>query len=119
MNIAIIGSRSFNDYELLRNIISFNKDDIIISGGAIGADSLAKKFANDNNLELIEYFPNWSLYGKSAGMIRNKDIVSNSDIIYAFWDGESKGTLNSISLAKQLNKDCIVTYFNIKNNEFF
>ena len=41
-------------------------------------------------------------------MIRNTDIVKNSDIVVAFWDGESKGTLDSIRKAENLNKGLMI-----------
>ena len=52
MKLAIVGSRTFNDYEFLFNTIHNIEDfriidiECIISGGAKGADSLAEKFAN-------------------------------------------------------------------------
>lgn len=47
MKIAIVGSRSFKDYELLKNevekFITENslEEVTIVSGGAVGADTLA------------------------------------------------------------------------------
>lgn len=106
MKYAIIGSRNFNDYNLIKNeLSSYNNITEIISGGAIGVDSLAKKYANENNIEIIEFFPNWKKYGKSAGVIRNKLIIENCDIVIAFWDGLSKGTKSSINIANKLNKN--------------
>lgn len=109
--LAIVGSRTFNDYELLINevdrLIQDNYSTInlfIISGGARGADTLAKRFAEDNNFNYIEFPANWELYGKAAGFIRNKLIVENCDFFLAFWDGVSRGTKHSIDLAKQMNK---------------
>jgi len=103
--IGVVGSRTFNNYQYMKNILdklfSCNK---IISGGAIGADSLAARYAKENNIELEEFLPDWNRYGKSAGFKRNKQIVDASDIIVAFWDGESRGTANTISLAHKQNK---------------
>ena len=36
-------------------------------------------------------------------MIRNTDIIKNSDFVFAFWDGKSKGTKDSIDKSKKLN----------------
>ena len=46
---------------------------------------------------------------------RNTDIVKNSDILVAFWDMESTGTLDSITKAIDLNKK--VYLYNIKENK--
>ncbi len=49
MKLAIIGSRKFTDYDLLCDQISriYPKVECVISGGAIGADSLAKRWATE------------------------------------------------------------------------
>ena len=108
MKIGIVGSRGFEDYEsLCRELVFFNKfyGPImqIVSGGAAGADSLGAKFALEHNIELVFYKPDWKKYGKAAGMIRNTYIVKNSDFVFAFWDGKSKGTKDSIEKSKKLN----------------
>jgi predicted Rossmann fold nucleotide-binding protein DprA/Smf involved in DNA uptake len=103
--IGIVGSRTFNDYLFMKQILDrFFPCNKIISGGAKGADSLAAKYAKESNIELKEFLPDWNRYGKSAGFKRNKQIVDASDIIVAFWDGESRGTANTISLAHEQNK---------------
>ncbi len=51
MNIAVIGTRTFNDYKLLFNILREYDIKLIISGGAIGADKLAERYAKENNIE--------------------------------------------------------------------
>ena len=55
--------------------------------------------------------PDWDRYGKAAGIIRNKDIVENSNMVIAFWDGKSKGTASSIELAKKMDKNLKIVYF--------
>lgn len=123
MKLGIIGSRSFDDYEKLSSSIHtyfFGVDaceaerysfDEIISGGASGADKLGARFAKEHNIKLTEFIPDWDLYGKRAGFIRNEDIVKNSDVILCFWDGISKGAANSLSIAKRLKKTTIIVYF--------
>jgi hypothetical protein len=107
MKVAIIGSRDFNDYSIIIENLKHYESNIktVISGGANGADKLAERWAKENNKEIIIFLPDWKKYGKSAGIIRNKDIVENSDIIFAFWDGKSKGTKNSIDYATKLKKE--------------
>lgn len=109
MKLAIIGSRSFNNYELLKIEVNKIKNvTCVVSGGAYGADYLGKLYAKENNLEYIEFKPNWDEHGKKAGFLRNIDIINTSDIIIAFWDGLSSGTLHSINLAKKYNKKIII-----------
>lgn len=106
MKVAIVGSREFDDYELVCKSLEKVKDKItlIISGGARGADSLAERFAIQNNIKTLIFKPDWDKYGKKAGFLRNKDIISSADIIIAFWDGNSAGTASSIDLAESYGK---------------
>lgn len=105
MKYAIVGSRGFDDYDLMKEVLNAYTDiDTIISGGAKGADSYARYYATVNDIKLIEFIPEWDKYGRSAGFKRNKLIIESCDTCLAFWDGKSKGTLSSINLAKKLNK---------------
>jgi hypothetical protein len=108
MNLGIIGSRSFNNYNLLKeevnNFLKKEMVDCIVSGGARGADTLAEKYAKECNIPTLIIRPEWDKYGKKAGYLRNIEIVKNSEVIIAFWDGVSSGTKMSIDLAKKANK---------------
>lgn len=114
MNLAIIGSRTFNDYELLKNEVDKYLEDItcIISGGARGADSLGERYAKEHNIPIKIFYANWNLHGNKAGYLRNIDIIENAHIVIAFWDGTSKGTKHSIDLATSKNKNLIIHYVN-------
>ena len=115
MIVAVVGSRTFSDWELLnRYLTDFHlKNTItrIISGGARGADTLAEKWAKANNIATTIYRAEWDKYGKRAGMIRNRLIISNSEHCIAFWDGASHGTKNDIELCHTLNVPCTVIRF--------
>ena len=68
MKLAVIGSRRFNNYQLLKSILTEikSKIEMILSGGALGADSLAMKFAKENNIAFLEFPPDFSKYKKEA-----------------------------------------------------
>jgi len=106
MIFAIVGSRSFTDYEKFKQVVNPYRKQItqIVSGGAAGADGLAFNYACENSIPIIEILPDWNKFGKSAGPIRNKEIVVISDFILAFWDGISRGTKNTLEICKKLNK---------------
>ena len=53
MKVAVIGSRSFTDYDLVISILDEFDISAVVSGGAKGADSLGEKYAIDNFLSLI------------------------------------------------------------------
>ena len=108
----IAGSRTFNDYDLLKSkmdkLLANKKDILIISGGARGADSLAERYANEKGYQLLIMPAEWDKFGKSAGYIRNKAMhdklatFENRGCVL-FWDGKSKGTQHNIPLAKERN----------------
>ena len=109
MRLAIVGTRTFTNYEFIRKKIlkKFYLSDITerVSGGAEGVDTLAEQFADEYNIVLKVYKPDWKKYGKKAGAIRNKKIVQRCDSIIAFWDGESPGTKITIDIAIETKKD--------------
>ncbi len=110
MKLAIVGSRTFNDIELLSKTLDSYKSKIsfVVSGGAKGADYLAEVWAKNNNVPTIVHKPDWKKYGKSAGIARNEHIVKDCDECVAFWDGKSKGTQNTIDKCRKLNKKVTV-----------
>ena len=56
----------------------------------------------------------------SIGMIRNKEMAdyaikdSEKAILFAFWDGESRGTKGMIDIAKRCGMEVVVNEFNIE-----
>ena len=115
LRIVIAGSRDFSNYGLLKqevfNIIKYEvrpKDFIkIISGGAIGADTLGERFAEEFGLEVKRFIPDWDNLGKRAGYVRNTEMAkyamqdNSYGMLIAFWNGTSKGTKHMIDLANK------------------
>jgi len=104
MKTAVVGSRNFQDFALLKQILEEYEISVIVSGGAKGADALGEKYAHENQIPTMIFKPDWKRLGRGAGPARNKTIVENAEFIIAFWDGISKGTKSSINIAKKLNK---------------
>lgn len=112
IDVGVVGSRDFKDKNLINKVLdkihrdrTINK---IVSGGAIGADTYAEEWAKNNHVEKLIYLPNYKKYGRGAPLIRNTDIINNSDLVVAFWDGESRGTKDSITKAENMNKELII-----------
>lgn len=115
MKLGIVGSRNFTDWkrfirEIMRLFPPGPTIDLIVTGGAAGADTLAELFADRYHIPAHIIKPDWKKYGKSAGMIRNGEIVKGSDIIVAFWDGTSRGTQDTINKAKVFKKTTLIVY---------
>jgi len=115
IKLAIVGSRTFDDYSLLENKIKEEYGDfdieLIVSGGAKGADTLGARFAEENDIPLVEFKPDWKKYGRKAGFLRNVDIINECTHCIAFWDGDSHGTKHDIDLCEKQGKPCRVVIF--------
>lgn len=103
----IAGGRDFNDYHLMKSkldqIIKDKENSEVVCGMANGADLLGKQWAEENDIDVIEFPANWTKYGKSAGPVRNIEMANYATHLIAFWDGESKGTKHMIDVAKKHN----------------
>ena len=164
MNIAITGHRPNkldNDYDLTSDLIKKIRLEILkilgdyykvdepdtwvtlITGMALGIDTLFALIAIENNIPFIAAIPCWNqdskwpkksqeLYGnilanklctiyqvgakpydKYCMQKRNIWMVDNCDILIAVWDGTSGGTANCIKYAQSIGKTII--YINPKD----
>ena len=83
------------------------KQIVIITGAAKGADQLGSFYARNHNIPLKEFPADWTTYGKAAGPIRNQQMLDFAlheiPALIVFWDGESRGTKNMMNIAKRHN----------------
>lgn len=111
---AIVGSRNgLNWDDVAREIkhLMVNGDiSLVVSGGALGVDRLAESIALAHGKKTHTIRPDWDKYGRSAGFRRNVAIVEMADVVYAFWDGGSKGTAHSINIAERMKNPCTSGY---------
>jgi len=109
MRLLVCGGRDFLDYQYLSYVLdrifwdsSAEEEDVIIQGGAIGADFLAKVYAFESgSIPSIEYPANWKRYGWDAGNIRNTEMLEDGDpdLVVAFPGGV--GTANMVMQTKK------------------
>lgn len=73
----------------------------VIHGACRGADRMADSIARALGLDVTGYPAAWELYGKAAGMIRNKKLLDmNPDVVLSFiGEFEVRGTLDMIRQA--------------------
>lgn len=130
---GIIGSRRFQDWILIYNImLKIKQEDpnnIIVSGGCKGPDEWAYNYAIKFGLKTIIFKADWKKkchnncqpiykegpYGKyfyypHSGFNRNSKIAEESDIIYAFVVDETGGTWDTIKKALTINKPVYIAY---------
>jgi hypothetical protein len=113
MKLAIVGTRtpsiSYSEFEqLLLEKIDLGDVTLIVSGGAQGIDTYAKLFAAHHHIPLMEYRPQYDVYGQYATLKRNTQIVQEANVVIAFPSAESKGTYHSIKEAERLHRRLIV-----------
>jgi predicted Rossmann fold nucleotide-binding protein DprA/Smf involved in DNA uptake len=114
--LAIVGYRDYHDYEQFCQIMQqlVDQHDILRnvktvgSGGAPGVDTLAERWAKDRGFALIVHKADWNKYGKAAGPKRNQLIVETMTHMVALRSPKSRGTNNSIDLARKAKKPVYV-----------
>ena len=111
MKLLIVGSRSITDFDLAPYVLPVI--DTIISGGAVGVDSLAEQYADLHHISKYILRPQYKLYGKAAPLKRNEEMVRLADELLVIWDGKSKGTQHTINYAKKMNKQITLVRIDI------
>lgn len=106
--IGVIGSRrrkGQNDYMATRSCVRVYFDRyqneggiLLVSGGCPeGGDQFAERIAKAWGLPILIFYPNWTKYGKLAGIIRNSLIADFSEhIVACVADDREGGTEDTI-----------------------
>lgn len=124
--IVICGGRHFNDYEQLKttitNFLKQRKIEIenveIVSGHCQGADMLGEQYAKEYGLNLTIFPADWQRYKRKAGPIRNKQMIeyimqTENKAVIAFVSENSKGTKQTVLLAKRVGIFVVETHYSI------
>jgi len=112
MKLLITGSRDFTNHEALKQAIEEVQKrqgeniTIILHGGAKGADTLAQNWAEENKIPTHIITPNYKKYnGKTAPLIRNKELIKLADCTLALYSKErTGGTWYTSQETKKANK---------------
>lgn len=107
--ILVTGGREFGHDPDQKALIYAALDDVLlkwgrfrlIQGGAKGADATAKQWANDREIECMQYDADWKKYGARAGVLRNTEmlIMTQPHMVVAFPGGN--GTVNMVKQAEE------------------
>lgn len=96
--VMVSGCRHYRNYyqfaKFMDKLIArFPRDEVVIlEGGDDGTDYLAFLYALRRGIKSLTFPADWDGQGKSAGFIRNAEMMAIATHCVTFWDGESKGT---------------------------
>jgi hypothetical protein len=121
--VIFCGSRTFYNRQVIKNYLDHlrykypDESIIIIHGAADGADLMAGSLATEMGFAVERYPANWKGLGKSAGPIRNKQMLATGvDEVYAFVDKpleQSRGSSHMVKIAQEA--DVPVTVVRVSN----
>lgn len=106
MNITVTGNRDYISssvnvsqvLDLYKHMFAF-----VHVGDARGVDRVTLQWCRDNGIAHQVHKADWDRHGKSAGHIRNREMLKVSRGCLAIWDGQSLGTENCIQNAIQMD----------------
>lgn len=114
IRILICGDRNWGDGEMIEEALKRlpKPPDVVINGGARGADSLARLKAEALGIPVLTYYAQWQTYGRAAGPIRNKQMLDQGKPthVWAFHDDieHSKGTKDMVTRAREARVPVVV-----------
>ncbi len=109
--VVISGSRNYQALEKIEQVIkTIPAGSIVLHGGAVGVDEYAHGVAKSLGLQIRVVLPNWEKYGRAAGPIRNKEMVSQADYVICFWNGKSAVTASTLKAAQKLGVEYQIVY---------
>jgi hypothetical protein len=103
MLVLVCGSRVWTSEGIIRaRLRELPRGTTIIHGGARGADLIAATVARSLGFQTVEYRADWKNQGRGAGFARNLRMLdAGPDLVLAFWDGRSRGTLHTVRNAER------------------
>lgn len=108
-SVILTGSRSISDVVstsgaemLLANAIEDSGFEVseVVSGTARGGDQLGEKWAERRGIPIERFPADWDSHGRSAGPIRNQQMIEYADALVAVHVGDSKATGDKIDKAR-------------------
>lgn len=75
--LFVSGNRTvtLDHYDMFHMYLSNEKPDIVLHGGAAGADFVTRVWCDTEGVEQKKYFPDYERYGKLAPLVRNNLMV--------------------------------------------
>lgn len=103
LRVLVCGGRHYYDEQRVTSILNAlhaaHPEMVVIEGGAMGADWLARRWAIERGVPHETYPADWQRQGRSAGPLRNAQMLREGrpDVVVAFPGGA--GTLDMLNQA--------------------
>ena len=115
--LSFHGSRILDSQKIYdkigEEIEKHNPDYVVTHGEASGVCALTREYCKRNGISLKLHFLNVKKHAQGAYAYRSVNVIKECDYCIFIHDGESKGTLNELELAKKLKKP--YSYYEIKD----
>jgi len=117
--LLVCGSRAWKDKVFLHRVLTSIAQksgglSFLIEGEAAGADTMAKDWAKQNHVPILAFPAKWSMHGRKAGMIRNREMLikGRPTFVCAFTAGSTltRGTANMVALTKKAKIPLTIYY---------
>ncbi len=102
MKTIIAGSRTIVDMAEVEAAIvesGFNITEIV-SGGAMGVDTLGEMYAMEHGIPLKRILADWDNLGPAAGPVRNEHMAKYGDALILVWTGKTPGSRDMLGRAR-------------------
>ena len=111
MRVLVCGGRDYSDVgrvgAVMMKLLREAGVDLVIEGGARGADRLARQWAQSLGIPFSTYEADWEAHGSLAGPMRNKAMLEEGkpDLVIAFPGGA--GTRDMVRKARKAGVDVV------------
>lgn len=118
MNLFICGSRTIEDkkwiFSKIEECIAENHftNITVFNDNLKGVDAIAREWAIEHGVPVIEFPPDYEKYKHDACYKRNEAMVIECDFMLDLWTGESTGSLHDIIMAEKYHKPYEVYIYN-------
>lgn len=111
MILLVTGGRNYDDAEAVDDVLdalhAARPIELLVTGGATGADRLAEAWARRSNVAVSVHPADWKRHGRAAGPIRNRAMLRDCkpSMVIAFPGG--KGTADMVRAAREYGCDVL------------
>lgn len=105
--VLVTGGRNYKNRRRVFSVLDKLRPDLVIQGGASGADVLAASWAMIHGVACFTCDAPWNALGRRAGPVRNRWMIQygQPDLVVAFPGG--RGTADCVRAAREANVEVV------------